>query len=173
MQHLLKHTSGCGTPCPRLVSHQSLFERGLRGAASSHYHLLPPCDPHTRWCGEDQQWKGRERNMLQLTAEPGKPGSPGSPWKESGDELPWQRAAFPLEMGIAVGDTYSCERGATGPLGTLLQEQLKEGTSGITQTSHLGNWMEPYISVDYNWGLDSTSHLTPGYWHFIGSLCPF
>lgn len=46
----------------------------------------------------------RQRNMFQLTADPGKPGSPGSPCKESGDELPWRRAAFPLEIETAVGD---------------------------------------------------------------------
>lgn len=55
--------------------------------------------------------------MLQLTADPGKPGSPSSPCKESSDELPWGRAAFHLEMGIVVGDTYSCGKGDKGTFG--------------------------------------------------------
>lgn len=121
---LLKHTSDCGPPCPRLFFQQSLFERGLCGAAPSQHHLIPPCDPHIWLWGEDQQCKRsrdlqRQRNMLQLTAEPGKPGSPGSPCKESGDELPWGRTAFPLEMEIAVGDTYSCGRGEKRTSGDL------------------------------------------------------
>lgn len=54
---LLKHTPGCGPPCPRLVFPQSLFERGLCGAASSQHCLIPPRDPHTWLWGDDQQCK--------------------------------------------------------------------------------------------------------------------
>lgn len=94
---LLKHTSGCGPPCPQLVFQQSLFERGLCGAAPSQPRRTPPPQPTHVAVGRGSAVQAhlhaqdlqRQRNMFQLTAEPGKPGSPGSPCKESGDKLPW------------------------------------------------------------------------------------
>lgn len=124
---LLKRNAGCGPPYPRLLFQQGLFERWLCGAAPSQNHLVALRDPHTQLWGEDQQYmpssapetgKGRER-CSNLRQSPASLVLPALPARKGSDELPWRRAAFPLEMGIAVGDTYRCGKGDKGTFGDL------------------------------------------------------